>query len=61
VFTMFFNGRNVGQVTEARAAASGGPAGGGQQGGGNPLSIDVHGQNGTLTLTGFRVYQLATP
>lgn len=67
VFTMFFNGQNVGQVTEARAAAAGAPAGGGPAGGGpaggglGVLSIDVHGQSGTLTLAGFRVYQLAAP
>jgi tRNA A-37 threonylcarbamoyl transferase component Bud32 len=57
-FVMFFNGQYVGQAADARATSAAASADGR-----NPkvLSINVHGQSGTLTLTGFRVYQLATP
>jgi hypothetical protein len=51
-FTMFLDGKVVGQGTDGRAAAIGGM---------NQLTVDIHGGSGTLTLTGFRVYQLAAP
>jgi predicted Ser/Thr protein kinase len=57
LFTMFYNGDDLGHVTDARAASAAVPAGVGF----GTLQIDIHGQSGVLTLTGFRVYRLATP